>query len=90
MIRKIYDVDPLTCPKCQGRIRIISFIENLELIKKILKHLDLWDLRARPPPKKGRDQPTDVLYEPDGDSQIPFCEDDLYRDPDYPIEMYAS
>jgi hypothetical protein len=35
------EVDPLTCPKCQGRIRIIAFIEDGEVIEKILKHLRL-------------------------------------------------
>lgn len=28
LIQKIYEVDPLTCPKCQGQMRIISFIED--------------------------------------------------------------
>jgi len=51
LIQKIYEVDPLTCPKCQGRMKIISFIEDEELIEKILKHLGLWDFKARPPPK---------------------------------------
>jgi len=37
LIQKIYEVDPLTCPKCQGRMRIIAFIEDPEVIKKILK-----------------------------------------------------
>ena len=37
LIQKIYEVDPLTCPKCQGQMRIISFIENEEVLKKILK-----------------------------------------------------
>ena len=32
-------------------MRIISFIEDLEVIKKILKHLDLWKLKARSPPR---------------------------------------
>jgi hypothetical protein len=41
LIQKIYEVDPLTCPKCQGRMKIISFIEDEEVIKKILKHLGL-------------------------------------------------
>ena len=41
LIQKIYEVDPLTCPKCHGRMRIISFIEDEEVIKKILKHLGL-------------------------------------------------
>jgi len=41
LIQKIYEVDPLTCPKCQGRMKIISFIEDEEVIEKILKHLGL-------------------------------------------------
>ena len=32
LIQKIYEVDPLNCPKCQGQIRIISFIEELGII----------------------------------------------------------
>ena len=40
LIQKIYNVDPLLCPKCSGSMRIISFIEDSEIIKKILKHLD--------------------------------------------------
>ena len=43
LIQKIYEVDPLTCPKCQGRMRIITFIEDEEVIKKILKHLGVWE-----------------------------------------------
>lgn len=26
MIRKVYEVDPLLCPRCGGRIRVISFL----------------------------------------------------------------
>ena len=32
-------------------MRIISFIENEEVINKILKHLGLWDLKSKPPPR---------------------------------------
>jgi hypothetical protein len=28
LIQKIYEADPLVCPKCQGSMRIISFIED--------------------------------------------------------------
>ncbi len=45
LIQKIYHVDPLLCPKCSGPMRVISFIDDSEIIKKILKHLDLWDVR---------------------------------------------
>jgi hypothetical protein len=35
-------VDPLVCPKCQGSMRIISFIEDPSVIRDILNHLGLW------------------------------------------------
>jgi len=41
LIQKIYEVDPLTCPKCQYSMRIIVFIEREDSIKKILKHVGL-------------------------------------------------
>ena len=47
LIQKIYEVDPLVCPKCQGQMKIISIIDDFEIIDKILrvifrlKHLNL-------------------------------------------------
>jgi hypothetical protein len=38
-IRKVYETDPLTCPKCQGEMRIISFIDQPDVIKKIGRFL---------------------------------------------------
>jgi len=32
-------------------MKILSFIEDPEIIKKILKHLDLWDLKSKPLPR---------------------------------------
>ena len=66
----IYEVDPLTCPKCQGQMRIIAFIEDEEVIEKILKHLGLWDLKVRPPPKAEDSAVTISLY--DLDSHVLF------------------
>jgi hypothetical protein len=51
LIQKIYEVDPLTCPKCGGIMRILAFIEDREVIKAILKHLGLWLVRSKPAPK---------------------------------------
>ena len=34
LIQKIYEVDPLTCTKCQGKMGIIAFIEDEEVIKR--------------------------------------------------------
>ena len=46
LIQKIYEVEPLTCGRCQGPMRVISFIENPRIIKKILKHLGLWEVTS--------------------------------------------
>ena len=51
LIQKIFNVNPLVCAKCSGSMRIIAFIENGQLVKKILTHLDLWDVRRKPPPR---------------------------------------
>jgi len=89
LIQKIYEVDPLTCPKCHGRMRIISFIEDEEVIKKILKYLDLWDIKARPPLKRANAPPVECHIDY-SDSQVPPREDYLFHDAEYPIETYAS
>jgi hypothetical protein len=88
LIQKIYNVNPLLCPKCSGSMKIIAFIEDEEVISKILKHLGLWEVKQRPPPRANAPPLNfhiDYTY-----SQIPSYEDDLYCDPDYPIEIYAS
>jgi hypothetical protein len=32
-------------------MKIISFIDDSEIIKKILNHLGLWDVKRKPPPR---------------------------------------
>ena len=53
-------------------MKLIAFIEQAEIIEKILKHLGLWDEKKRPPPK---------IHPPPGEedyffSQIPPWGDD--------------
>jgi hypothetical protein len=52
--QKIYEIDPLTCPKCQGPMAVIAFIEAEDVIEKILKHLGLWELTPRPPTRSAK------------------------------------
>jgi len=53
LIQKIYEVDPLICPKCGGQMRIIAFIEDYGVVRKILDYLGIYEFkRDRPPPKK--------------------------------------
>ena len=52
LIKKIYEVDPLVCPKCGGNMRIIAFIEDYNMVKKILDYLGIYEFkRDRPPPR---------------------------------------
>jgi hypothetical protein len=55
LIKSVYEVDPLECPNCGGRMKIISFIEKCQpvVIEKILKHCGMWkETVQRPPPPK--------------------------------------
>ena len=88
LIQKIYEIDPLCCPKCSGKMKILSFIEDPEVIKKILKHLGMWTIKARPPPRTSA--PSSDVSIDYSDSQVPPCEDYLFHDSEYPIEAYAS
>jgi hypothetical protein len=42
LIHKVYEVDPLECPKCKGPMRVIALIDDKAVIRKILTHLGMW------------------------------------------------
>ncbi|HUU26474.1 MAG TPA: hypothetical protein VM123_01560 [archaeon] len=44
LIYQVYEVDPLKCPQCGGRMRIIAFIQERDEIIRILKHLSMWPI----------------------------------------------
>ena len=80
LIQKIYQVNPLICPKCQGLskipslagMRILAFIEDEDVIKKILKHLGMW-AKARPAPKRANGPPLNIHYETDSNLDSPLA-----------------
>jgi hypothetical protein len=43
LLKKVWNVDALKCPKCGGQMKVISLIEQPCVIRRILKHLDLWE-----------------------------------------------
>ena len=89
LIQKIYEVDPLICPKCKGAMRIISFIEDPLVIRDILTHLELWLVRSRPPPKIH--DPPNIEYAPsDVPAHAPHPQTDAYADPEYSWEDYIQ
>ena len=57
MIRRVYQADPLLCPRCGGTMKIIAFIDarQHDIIRKILQHCGLWeDPPSRGPPRTTR------------------------------------
>jgi hypothetical protein len=55
LIKQVYEIDPLVCPRCFGQMKIIAFIEGdqTEVIEKILRHCGLWEQApARAPPSE--------------------------------------
>jgi len=73
-------------------IKIIKFIDDEQLVKKILKHLGMWDVKRKPlrermwyirlwrsPPSKAF-----IFY----DVSLSPSADDYLIDADYPIETY--
>lgn len=75
LIQKVYEIDPLICPKCEGEMRVISVIEDQPLIKKILQHLGIWETRNHDPPACETPHTIEYTYD-NAYSQIP--PDDYY------------
>jgi hypothetical protein len=48
---------PLTCPKCSGKMKVISVIGDEDVIEKILKHLSLWEVN---PPEVWGEAPAPI------------------------------
>jgi len=63
LIKRVYEVDPLCCPKCQGEMKVITFIEPPQgvVIERILRHCGLWHDSRGPPGDAGS------VHAPDGD-----------------------
>ena len=50
MIRKVYEVDPMVCPKCGGTMKVIAFLTDYSVVDKIIDHLKLTFVADKPPP----------------------------------------
>jgi len=50
MIRKVYEVDPMLCPKCGGRMKVVAFITEVAVVDRIIDHLKLTFVADKPPP----------------------------------------
>jgi hypothetical protein len=64
LIKCVYEVNPLECPRCGSQMRIVGAIEreNSGLIRSLLKQAGLWkDFVPRPPPKVSDDPPAEDI-----------------------------
>jgi hypothetical protein len=47
LIQKVYEVDPLECPRCNGPMRVIALIEDAGVVQRILEFSARRTIRAR-------------------------------------------
>ena len=67
LLKRVFLTDALTCPKCQGRMKILAVITDASAIRKILVHLGIPSeaprrTPARPPPQAELAGLTDDIY----------------------------
>jgi hypothetical protein len=48
LLKRVFAVDVLTCPKCEGPMRLIGIVEDERIARRILTHLGL---PSRAPPR---------------------------------------
>ena len=66
LIHKVYEIDPLECPRCKGPMRVIALIDDAAVIRKILSHLGLWARAPQPAPR--------TLIGPSAHDPPPLCD----------------
>jgi len=50
MIREVYEVDPMICPRCGGRMRVVAFLTEYAIVDRITRHLELTFVAQKPTP----------------------------------------
>jgi len=66
LIKRVYEIDPLECPRCHGQMKVVAFIEPPQgaVIEKILRYCGLWQPSSpRAPPAVDA-----WVHDPDRDS----------------------
>jgi hypothetical protein len=52
LLKRVYDVDVLHCPRCAGRLEVIAAISERSVVTKILAHLGLPTSLPQPAPAR--------------------------------------
>ena len=83
LIKKVWEADPLLCPRCSKEMRIVSLIDEKAVIERILRHLGLWQQGVRVSPTTGPPESVDRVIE--------SCFDDPFPNYDTePVMVYAN
>ena len=83
LIKKVWEADPLLCPKCQKEMRIVSLIDDRKVIERILRHLGLWKQGVRVSPARAPPEIVDRVIEPWLDDPFPDYDTE-------PVMAYAN
>ena len=54
LIKKIWEADPLTCPRCGHEMKSISLINDPDVMERILRHLRLRNQQGDPSGRKNK------------------------------------
>ena len=94
LIKKVWEADPLLCPKCSREMRIVALIDDRKVIARILRHLGLWSQGVRILPARAPPLIVDRVIPPSplgyGGQAEPWLDDPF---PDYgtePVMAYAN
>jgi len=74
LIKKVWEVDLLTCSLCGSEMKIISLIQDPDVIRQILKHLGLWKQDPGSRCKKPKPDHEPIVYEEFDDGWLPYEE----------------
>ena len=85
LIKKVWEADPLLCPRCSHEMRIIALIDERAVIERILRHLGLWEQGVRVIPTTGPPVPVpgEWIVEPWLDDPFPDYDTE-------PVMAYAN
>jgi len=77
LIKRVYEVDPLACPRCGGPMKVIAFIEppQADVIEKILRHCGLWHPSSPRAPPGG--DPS--VHDPDEPRELTYVDIDTFE-----------
>jgi hypothetical protein len=63
----LYEVDPMLCPHCGGKMKVIAFLTDYSVVDRIIDYLKLTFVAERPPPPQYANQEILVAAEAGGE-----------------------